>query len=110
MTKAPGLVTGSGGIRTTACLTRTPRAAERTASQILAYCMGAMLIGSEVAHFVVPAKFDWMVPAELPGGQRFYTYASGAAEIATGGLLLAPHSRRFGATAAAALPGLPRAA
>lgn len=68
-----------------------------------AYVMGAMLLGAGTAHFLVPAKFDWMVPAELPGSQRFYTLASGAVEIATGASLLAPSTRRFGATAAVAL-------
>ena len=65
--------------------------------------MAAMLLGAGAAHFVIPAKFDWMVPVELPGSQRFYTHASGIAEIATGGLLLAPSTRRLGATAAVAL-------
>jgi uncharacterized membrane protein len=65
--------------------------------------MGAMLLGAGTAHFLIPAKFDWMVPVELPGSQRFYTLASGIAEIATGTLLLAPPTRRFGATAAVAL-------
>jgi uncharacterized membrane protein len=77
--------------------------AERTTSQVPAYFMGAMLLGSGTAHLVIPAKFDWMVPVELAGGQRFYTYGSGVAEIAVGALLLAPQNRLFGATAAVAL-------
>jgi uncharacterized membrane protein len=59
-----------------------------------------MLLGSGTAHLVIPAKFDWMVPVELPGGQRIYTYGSGVAEMAPGALLLAPRTRRFGAMAA----------
>jgi uncharacterized membrane protein len=74
-----------------------------TASQLPAYCMGIMLIASGAAHFIVPTKFDWMVPSELPGSQRLYTHASGIAEIATGALILAPRTRRFGGSAAAAV-------
>jgi uncharacterized membrane protein len=76
--------------------------AERTPSQVPAYVMGAMLVGSGTAHLVIPAKFDWMVPVELPGTQRFYTYGSGIVEIASGALLLVPRTRRLGATAAVA--------
>jgi uncharacterized membrane protein len=65
--------------------------------------MGTMLLGAGAAHFLVPAQFDWMVPVELPGSQRFYTHASGVAEIATGTLLSASPTRRFGATVAVAL-------
>jgi uncharacterized membrane protein len=67
--------------------------AERTPSRVPAYVMGAMLLGSGTAHFVIPAKFDWMVPVELPGSQRIYTYGSGVAEIASGALLLVPRTR-----------------
>ena len=72
-------------------------------SQKPAYRMAAMLIGIGVVHFVAPKPFDTIVPAELPGSARFYTYASGAAEVGVGALLLAPRTRRFGATAAVAL-------
>jgi len=72
-------------------------------SQIAAQRMGAMLVGMAVLHFVAPKRFDTIVPAELPGGPRFYTLASGVAEAATGAMLLAPRTRRFGALAAVAL-------
>jgi uncharacterized membrane protein len=65
--------------------------------------MGAMLVGMGALHFVAPKPFDTIVPAELPGTPRFYTYASGVAEVAAGGLLLAPKTRRVGALAAIAL-------
>lgn len=65
--------------------------------------MGAMLVAMGILHFVAPKPFDTIVPLELPGSQRFYTYASGVAEVATGGLLLAPRTRKLGATAAVAL-------
>ena len=65
--------------------------------------MGAFLVGMGVLHFVAPKPFDDIVPKELPGTARFYTYASGVAEVGTGALLLAPKTRRAGALAAIAL-------
>jgi uncharacterized membrane protein len=72
-------------------------------SQAPAQRMGAMLVGMGVLHFVAPKPFDTIVPAQLPGGPRFYTLASGVAEAATGVMLLAPRTRRVGALAAVAL-------
>jgi uncharacterized membrane protein len=68
-----------------------------------AYRLAALLLGSGVAHFVIPKPYDAMVPAELPGSQRFYTYASGVAELASGALLLSSRTRRVGALAAVAV-------
>jgi uncharacterized membrane protein len=68
-----------------------------------AHLMGAGLLGMGVLHFVAPKPFDAIIPRELPGSARFYTYASGVAELGVGGLLLAPKTRRLGALAAAAL-------
>src|SRR5262245_52431199 len=68
-----------------------------------AYRMGAMLLGIGALHFMAPTAFDSIVPAELPGSRRFYTHASGIAELAAGALLLAPRTRRLGALSAAAL-------
>lgn len=62
-----------------------------------------MLMGIGTVHFLAPKPFDTIVPAELPGGPRFYTYASGFAEITTGALLLPRRTRRFAALAAALL-------
>ena len=62
-----------------------------------------MLVGMGALHFVAPKPFDSIVPAELPGSARFYTHASGVAEVATGALLLAPRTRKLGALAAVAL-------
>ena len=62
-----------------------------------------MLIGIGAGHFLAPKPFDTIVPAELPGSQRFYTYASGVAEIGVGTALLVPRTRRTAALAAAAL-------
>ena len=65
--------------------------------------MGVWLIGMGVLHFAAPKPFDSIVPEELPGSQRFYTLASGVAEVGVGALLVAPKTRRFGALAAIAL-------
>ncbi len=65
--------------------------------------MGVWLIGMGVVHFAAPQPYDTIIPEELPGPPRFYTYASGVAEAAVGGLLLAPKTRRVGALAAIAL-------
>lgn len=62
-----------------------------------------MLIGIGVGHFLAPKPFDTIVPAELPGDPRFYTYASGVAEVGIGTMLLLPQTRRAGALAAIAL-------
>lgn len=64
---------------------------------------GVWLIGMGALHFAAPKPFDTIVPAELPGSPRAYTYGSGVAEIAVGGLLVAPKTRRVGALAAIAL-------
>jgi uncharacterized membrane protein len=84
-------------------MTATTPVAQSAVSQVPAYRMGALLVGMGILHFVAPKPFDSIVPVELPGTQRFYTYASGVAEVATGALVLAPKTRRFGALAAVAL-------
>ena len=65
--------------------------------------MGGMLLGMGTLHFIAPKPFDSIIPAELPGSARFYTYASGVGELGTGALLLVPRTRRLGGLAAAAL-------
>jgi uncharacterized membrane protein len=84
-------------------MTSLPSAVDGAPSQFPAQRMGAMLIGMGVLHFVAPKPFDTIVPAELPGGARFYTLASGVAEATTGAMLLAPRTRRLGALAAVAV-------
>jgi uncharacterized membrane protein len=68
-----------------------------------AYRVAAMLMGIGTVHFLAPTPFDTIVPAELPGSARFYTYASGVAEIAVGALLVPRRTRRSAALAAALL-------
>jgi uncharacterized membrane protein len=76
---------------------------QQIANPTRAHLMGAGLLGMGVLHFVAPKPFDTIIPEELPGSARFYTYASGVGELATGALLLAPRTRRLGALAAVAL-------
>jgi uncharacterized membrane protein len=71
--------------------------------QTAAYLVAATLIGIGTVHFLAPKPFDDIVPAELPGTPRFYTYASGVAEIVTGTLLVPRPTRRLAALAAALL-------
>jgi len=68
-----------------------------------AYRLAALLLGSGVLHFVMPKPYDTIVPSELPGSQRFYTYASGIAELASGALLLSPRTRKLGGLSAVAV-------
>jgi len=84
-------------------MTSPPPELQRFASSGLAYRLAALLLGSGVLHFVVPKPYDMIVPAELPGSQRFYTYASGVAELASGALLLSPRTRKLGALSAVAV-------
>jgi uncharacterized membrane protein len=62
-----------------------------------------MLVGIGTLHFLAPKLFDTIVPAELPGDARLYTYASGVVEVATGALLVPRRTRRLAALAAAVL-------
>jgi uncharacterized membrane protein len=62
-----------------------------------------MLLSMGTLHFAAPKPFDTVVPTELPGSPRFYTYASGVGELATGALLAVPRTRRLGALAAVVL-------
>lgn len=46
-----------------------------------------------VLHFVRPAIFDALVPPDLPGSQRAWTYGSGVAELAMSAALLSTFAR-----------------
>ncbi|WP_026356823.1 membrane protein [Mycobacterium sp. 141] len=81
----------------------TTAAPQRTVAARTARRLAVMLLGMGTLHFLAPKPFDTIIPAELPGTARFYTYASGVGELATGVLLAAPRTRRLGALAAAAL-------
>ena len=77
--------------------------AQRDATQTAAHRVAAMLMGIGTLHFLAPQPFDAIVPAELPGTARLYTYVSGAAEVSIGALLLPRRTRRLAALAAALL-------
>ncbi len=62
-----------------------------------------LLAGAGALHFLKPEPFDGIVPPQLPGSQRTYTYVSGAAELATAALLANPTTRQAGGFAAATL-------
>ncbi|MCG7592645.1 DoxX family protein [Mycobacterium sp. C3-094] len=84
-------------------MTSSPAAVQQLASSSRGTKMGIWLIGMGVLHFLAPKPFDSIVPKELPGSQRFYTLASGVAEVGVGALLVTPSTRRFGALSAIAL-------
>jgi uncharacterized membrane protein len=84
-------------------MTSPSTSVDNAPNQATAKRLGAMLLGIGTLHFVAPKPFDGIVPAELPGEARYYTHASGVAELATGALLLVPRTRRLGALAAIAL-------
>jgi uncharacterized membrane protein len=84
-------------------MTAITHSPQRDASQTLAYRLAALLLGVGTLHFVAPKQFDGIIPVELPGSPRFYTYASGVAEVSIGAALLARSTRRLAALAAAAL-------
>ena len=47
-----------------------------------AYLMSALLLITGSAHFIFPKALDALVPKQLPGNPRTYTYVSGIAELA----------------------------
>ena len=59
--------------------------------------------GAGVLHFIKPEPFDDIVPKQLPGSARTYTYVSGVAELATAALLTNAKTRAIGGAVAAAL-------
>jgi uncharacterized membrane protein len=65
--------------------------------------LAALLVGAGVTHFAVPAFYDAMIPENLPGAPRTWTYGSGVVELAVGAAVLVPSTRRYGALAAAGL-------
>jgi uncharacterized membrane protein len=68
-----------------------------------AAALAALLTTAGALHLAVPAPFDAIVPRGLPGTRRFWTVASGIAELGVGVAVAVPRTRRLGATAAACL-------
>lgn len=64
--------------------------------------MAGLLGTAGIIHFARPKPFDSIVPPQL-GNPRFWTYASGVAELGCAGLLAVPSTRRLGGAASAAL-------
>ncbi|MGJ7441287.1 DoxX family protein [Aquipuribacter sp. MA13-6] len=65
--------------------------------------LAAVLVGSGVLHLLRPRVFDSIVPPWLPPSRRFWTVASGVAELGVGLAVSQPRTRRAGGYAAAAL-------
>ena len=65
--------------------------------------LGSFITLAGVMHFVNPQFFDDIVPPWLPPSERFWTYASGVAELVVGPLLLISRTRRVGALSAIVL-------
>jgi uncharacterized membrane protein len=72
-------------------------------SQRPAYLLAGLLSTSGVLHFLRPKPFDALVPKELPGTRRAWTYGSGVAELSVAAGIVAPRTRRLGGLAAALL-------
>lgn len=68
---------------------------------VLGLC--ALLAGSGVLHFVIPAPYRRIVPAPLRRYAAVIVALSGVCELVCAALLAVPPSRRLGATATAAL-------
>jgi len=67
------------------------------------YLLAGLLATAGTTHFTKPRFYDQMVPPELPGPARAWTYGSGVAELAVAAAVLNKSTRRRGGLAAAAL-------
>ncbi|MCA1655951.1 MAG: hypothetical protein LC635_05865 [Pseudonocardiaceae bacterium] len=65
--------------------------------------LSALLATTGTLHLAMPKPFDALVPSALPGSARFWTYASGVAELGVSGMLALPRTRRVGGSLAALL-------
>ena len=72
-------------------------------SALSAQMMASFLGFAGVAHFVVPERFNPLIPPWLPGDATLYTYASGVAEIAVAIGLFILRTRRLAGWGAALL-------
>ncbi|MEH0818669.1 MULTISPECIES: DoxX family protein [unclassified Micromonospora] len=68
-----------------------------------AAALAGLLATAGVTHFLRPRFYDAIVPRALPGPARFWTYASGVAELTVAAAVAHPATRRRGGLAAAAL-------
>ena len=65
--------------------------------------LSGLLLSAGTLHLAYPKPFDSLVPQELPGSQRAWTYASGVAELTCGAAVASPRTRRLGGLLAALL-------
>ena len=66
------------------------------------WLLAGLLAGAGLLHFAVPGPYDAIVPDLLPA-PRFWTYASGLAEVGCAAAVAHPRTRAGGALATAAL-------
>ena len=78
-------------------------AAGSESRDLVAILLGLFITIAGFAHFTSPGFFDAIVPPWLPPGERFWTYASGVAELVVGPMLLSRRFRHAGAIAAIVL-------
>jgi len=78
-------------------------ASGRESRDLTAVILGLFFTIAGVTHFTNPGFFDAIVPPWLPPGERFWTYASGVAELIVGPMLLSRRFRHAGAIAAIVL-------
>lgn len=65
-----------------------------------AVVLGLFILGAGITHFLNPTFFDAIVPPWMPFGERFWTIASGIAEIVIGVGVLRRSTRKTAALAA----------
>ena len=68
-----------------------------------AHGLAVLLAGAGLSHFAAPKIYDAMIPPQLPGAPRTWTYGSGCCELGVAALLAVPRTRRWGGLAAASL-------
>jgi uncharacterized membrane protein len=73
------------------------------ASRAAGPALAGLLTVAGVAHFMVPAFYDPVIPRALPGSARTWVLASGAAELACAATVANKRTRTFGASLAAVL-------
>lgn len=68
-----------------------------------AVALAAFLGMAGTAHFLVPKFFDALIPQQLPGDARTWTYGSGVAELGCAAAVAHPRTRKHGGLLAALL-------
>jgi uncharacterized membrane protein len=79
------------------------RRSRRRSGPSAAHALALLLAGAGTSHFTIPKIYDAMIPPQLPGSPRTWTYGAGAAELGVAVALAAPATRRVGGLAAAGL-------